>query len=354
MKLLEKTIAAIEPQDAALRTQAEARLKALAIPPWALGRIMDLARDLAGMTRSMRPPVSAKTVVVMAGDHGVVDEGVSCFPREVTPQMVAGFVKGIASINAFARDAGAHLAVVDMGVAADLSALAREGKIIDRKIGFGTANMTLGPAMALDQARAAVEAGIEVAMLYGPSTHVFGTGDMGIGNTTPSAAIGAVFTGRSVAEMTGRGTGVNDAQLRHKIDVIERAIALNEPDAKDPLDVLSKVGGFEIGGIAGLILGAARQRKPVLVDGFISTAGALVAKALCPASAEYMVAAHRSMESGHRLMLEFLGKEPLIDLNLRLGEGTGAALSMHLVDAAYRTLTEIATFAEAAVSEANA
>lgn len=353
MSLLESTLAQIVPQDNASRDKAKARLDALTMPHWALGRLMDLALDLAGMTRSLRPAVARKAVVTMAGDHGVVAEGVSLYPQEVTPQMVFNFIAGGAGINALARLAGAAVHVVDMGVAGDLSALATAGKIISKRVAPGTANMAKGPAMTKEQARRSVEAGIEVAMQLGKDTDMFGTGDMGIGNTTPSTAIVAVLTGVPVSQVTGRGTGINDAQLLHKVSVIEKAIALNQPDKRDGLDVLAKVGGFEIGGIAGLILGAAAQKKPVVVDGFISTAGALIAASLAPAAKDYMIAAHRSVEQGHRAMQEFLGKWPLLDLNLRLGEGTGAALAFNLIEAAVRVLSEVATFEEASVSKAD-
>jgi len=288
----------------------------------------------------------------MAGDHGVAAEGVSKYPAEVTPQMVHNFVRGGAGINALSRLVGARVVVVDMGVAGDLSELDKTGQIISKRIAAGTRNMARGPAMTREEAVRSVEAGIDVALELGPSTDVFGTGDMGIGNTTPSSAIVAVLTGASAAQVTGRGTGISDEQRNHKIEVIRKAIALNRPDPKDSLDVLAKIGGFEIGGIAGLILGAAAQRKPVVLDGFISTASALLAYGLAPQSAAYMIAAHRSVEQGHRVALQFLEKEPLLDLDLRLGEGTGAALAMNLVEAAVRVLTEVATFEEAAVSEA--
>lgn len=352
MSLLNDTLTKIVPQDAAWRAKAKGRLDQLIMPHWALGRLMDLAMDLAGMTRSLKPPVARKMIVTMAGDHGVVAEGVSKYPQEVTPQMVLGFVGGMAGINALARLAGAKVVVVDMGVAADLSALARSGKIIDKKVARGTANMAVGPAMTRDQAMRAIEAGIEVVESRADAIDVFGTGDMGIGNTTPSTAVVAALTGLSVGELTGRGTGIDDEQLARKIAVVEKSLRLNRPDASDALDVLAKVGGFEIGGIAGVVLGAAARQKPVVIDGFISTAGALVAHALCPAAAEYVVAAHRSAEPGHRAMHARLGKEPLLDLGLRLGEGTGAALAMNLVEAAQRILTEVATFDDAHVSKA--
>lgn len=348
---LEATFQDIYPQDNSFRDQATARLEQLTMPHWALGDLMDLAVDLAGMTRSMEPPVGRKKMVVMAGDHGVTEEGTSLYPSEVTAQMVYNFVNGGAGINALARQAGAEVVVVDMGAVADLNDLVRSGKIIAKKIGNGTANMAKGPAMTRTHAVLAVEAGIEVAKMLGPEVDIFGTGDMGIGNTTPSAAIAAVLTGQEVAEVTGRGTGIDDAGLENKIRIIEQAIRINQPDPADGLDVLAKVGGFEIGGLAGLIIGAAAQRKPVVVDGFISTAGALIAYSLEPFVRDYIICAHRSVEQGHRIMHEKLQLKPLLDLNLRLGEGTGAALAMNLVEAAVHVLTDVATFAEAGVSE---
>ncbi len=353
MGLLQSTIRQISGQDQEWRQKAKARLDQLAIPHWSLGRLMDLAMDLAGQTRSLRPPVARKAIITMAGDHGVAAEGVSKFPQEVTPQMVANFVNGGAGINALARGVGAEVIVVDMGVAADLSALVRTGKLIDKKIAFGTANLAKGPAMSREEAVRAVEAGIDIVNRLAPRYDLFGTGDMGIANTTPSSAIAAALTEQSAREVTGRGTGLDDQQLAAKVRVIEAALALNRPDPMDGLDVLAKVGGFEIGGIAGVILGAAALRKPVLVDGFISTAGALIAHKLAPESTQFIIAAHRSLEPGHRFMQDYLGVEPLLDLNLRLGEGTGAALAMPIVEAAVRVLTEVATFAEAAVAGAD-
>lgn len=353
MRPIDATIQAIAPQDDHAKSQAKRRLDQLTMPHWALGRLMDLALELAGMTRSIKPPVARKAIVTMAGDHGVVVEKVSSYPQEVTAQMVGNFVQGGAGINALARLAGAEVVVVDMGVATDLSDLASSGKIVNKRIAPGTANIARQAAMSREQAVASVEAGIEIARDLGPRIDIFGTGDMGIGNTTPSTAIAAVITGRPVAELTGRGTGIDDDRLRHKIRIVEQALAVNQPDAADGLDILAKVGGFEIGGIAGLILGAAAQRKPIVVDGFISTAGALIAQRLAPLSIDYVIAAHRSMEPGHKAMQDILGKTPLLDLDLRLGEGTGAALAMHLVEAAVRVLTEVATFEEAQVAEAS-
>jgi nicotinate-nucleotide--dimethylbenzimidazole phosphoribosyltransferase len=354
MTLLETTIQAIVPSDQSARAQATARLERLTMPHWALGRLLDLAVDLAGMTSSLRPAVERKTVVTMAADHGVVAQGVSAYPQEVTVQMVANIVNGGAGINALARQAGAQVMVVDMGVAGDLRPLIESGRLLSKRVGPGTKNMAVGPAMTREEAVRALEAGIEVALELGPSTDIFGTGEMGIGNTTPSSAIVAALSGARSVEVAGRGTGLDDAGLERKVEQLTAILELNRVDPNDPIDVLSKVGGFEIGGIAGLILGAASLRKPVLVDGFVSTAGALIAQRLCPRSADYMIAAHLSGERGHRIALGLLGKRPLLDLEMRLGEGTGAALAMNLVEAAVNVMTQMATFEEAAVSEASA
>jgi len=351
---LEEKLSAIREQDPAWRAKAHARLEQLTMPHWALGRLMDLAEDLAGMTRSMNPPVARKTVVTMAADHVVVAEGVSLYPQVVTLQMVHNFVTGGAGINALARVVGARVVVVDMGTAGELKELTESGKVLSRRIGPGTQNIARGPAMSRADAIRCIESGVELALQLGESTDVFGTGDMGIGNTTPSAAIASAITGCTPAAATGRGTGIDSDQLQHKVSVVERALEVNKPDPTDGLDVLAKVGGFEIGGIAGLMLGAACLRKPVIVDGFISTAGALIAQTLSPESADYMIAAHRSEESGHAIMLQHMKKTPLLDLGLRLGEGTGGALAMNLVEAAAAILTRVSTFDEASVSKANA
>ena len=351
MELLETTIKDISPQDKSWRDRATARLEQLCMPHWALGRLLDLAQELAGMTRSLNPPVARKVIVTMAGDHGVVDEWVTKYPQVVTQQMVHNFVNGGAGINALARLADARVVVVDMGVSGGLDELAASGKIVSKNIGAGTQNIARGPAMTREDAIRSIEAGIELARELGSSTDVFGTGDMGIGNTTPSAAITAAVTGSLASEVTGRGTGIDDNQLQHKIKIVQKALEVNQPDPADGLELLAKVGGFEIGGIAGLILGAAALRKPVLIDGFISTAGALIAHALAPVAAEYIIAAHRSVERGHILALEHLDKQPLLLLELRLGEGTGAALAMNLVEAAARVLSEVSTFDEASVSK---
>jgi nicotinate-nucleotide--dimethylbenzimidazole phosphoribosyltransferase len=352
MALLEDTLRKIGPLDAEATKKARERLEQLTMPHWALGRLMDMAEQLAGMTGSIRPALDKRIIVVMAGDHGVVQEGVSMFPQEVTAQMILNFLAGGAGINALSRVSKSDVAVVDMGIAGTLGNVPSGAKFFSKSVASGTMNMAAGPAMTREQAIRSVEAGIEVANQLA-SYELFGTGDMGIGNTTPSSAIVSTYTGASPAEVTGRGTGIDDARLIHKVGVIEKALEVNKPNPADALDVLAKVGGFEIGGIAGVILGAAAMRKPVIIDGFISTAGALIANGLCPQSANYMIAGHRSVEQGHKMALKHLNKEPLLDLDFRLGEGTGAAVAMTLVEAAVRVLTEVATFGEAAVSESH-
>jgi nicotinate-nucleotide--dimethylbenzimidazole phosphoribosyltransferase len=350
MSLLNETISKITPQNSIARAKAKVRLDQLTMPHWALGRLMDLALDLAGITGTIKPQIIKKVVVIMAADHGVTAEGVSKYPSEVTQQMVMNFIAGGAGINALARRSRTEVVVVDMGVAADLGAAG--DKVINKKVAMGTKNMAQGPAMTKEEAIRSIEAGIEIAY-HLKDADVLGTGEMGIGNTSPSAAIVSCITGKSVAEVTGRGTGIDDGQLKTKIAIIEKSLKVNNPDRHDGLDVLSKVGGFEIGGLAGLIIGAAALKKPVVVDGFISTAAALIAQSLAPATEDYMIAAHNSVEKGHRAALEKLGKKALMDLDFRLGEGTGAALAMNFVEAAVGVLTEVATFEEAAVSGAD-
>ena len=350
---LHDVIRKIIPADQGWRGRARDRILRLTMPPWALGRLLDLAVDLAGMTRSLAPPVDRRAVVVMAGDHGVTEEGVSAFPREVTVQMVRNFARGGAAVNVLAGAAGARVIVVDVGVAGDLGDLAASGKIISRRVAPGTRNFLRGPAMGREEAIRALEVGIETAFDLADSVDLLAAGEMGIGNTTPSSAILCAFCGIDPEAAAGRGTGLDEEGRRRKAGLIARAIELHRPDPADPIGVLEKVGGFEIGAIAGLILGGAARRKPVLVDGFITTAGALLAQAICPAATDYMIASHRSAEPGHEAALRKIGKIPLLDLGMRLGEGTGAVLAMHLVDAAVRVLTRMATFDEAGVSGGN-
>jgi len=348
MNLLESTCTAIQPRDHEWEKRALARLEQLTMPHWALGRLMDLSLELAGMTSSLTPSLSRRVIVTMAGDHGVTEEEVSAYPPEVTQQMVLNIIAGGAGVNALAQTTNAQVHVVDMGITE--SPEIESVHFSSKRIGPGTKNMAHGAAMTREEAIRSIEAGIEVAEFLSNDVDIFGTGDMGIGNTTASTAIAAVLTDKSIDELTGPGTGLDAKRIAHKASVVQAALALNKPNPADPVDVLAKVGGFEIGGICGLILGAAAMRKPVVLDGFISTAGALLAHALVPESADYMVAAHRSAELGHCAMLETIGKQPLLDLDLRLGEGTGAALALGIIDASVALLSQVRTFEEAAVS----
>jgi len=349
---LKQVIDNTEPADPQWRQAARDHIENLAIPPWSLGQLLVVAEQLSGIQRTIRPNVDKKMVITMAGDHGVVAEGVSAFPQEVTPQMVDNFVKGGAGINILAKASGADVIVVDMGVAVDMPHLVETKAIIDCKIAHGTKNFAEEPAMTRQQAIQALEAGINVAskVIEEQGINLLATGDMGIGNTTPSAAILAVMAEYPVSAVTGRGTGIDNATLLNKIKVIRDAINLHQPDKNDPIDVLAKIGGFEIAGIAGVILGAAYHQVPVLVDGFISTAGALIAKGLCPQCLDYMIPSHQSEEPGHQLMWQALGLRPLLNLNFKLGEGTGAAVAMHLVESSARVMCDVLTFEDAGVT----
>jgi nicotinate-nucleotide--dimethylbenzimidazole phosphoribosyltransferase len=348
MKRIVDVIASIKPLDSEAMGQARARQQQLTKPPGSLGRLEDLAVQFVGVTGQLLPEVERKAVVVMAGDHGVTVEGVSAYPSVVTAQMVLNFLRGGAAINVLAKLAGARVVVVDVGVAADL----HHPGLLVRKVAAGTANMAIGPAMTQAQTVEAVQVGIDVfEVQFEQGIDLVATGDMGIGNTTASSAITAVLAGAPVTAVTGRGTGIDDEQLAHKIAVIEQAIACNRPDPNDPLAVLACVGGLEIAGLVGVILAAASHRVPVVIDGFISGTAALVAVKLCPGVRDFLIASHVSVEQGHRLILEHLGLTPLLNLGLRLGEGTGAALAMSIIEGAVHTHTEMATFAEAGVSD---
>ncbi len=343
------TITAIEPLNQKAMQAAQERQNMLTKPAGSLGRLEELSIQIAGISGKPIPAIKEKVIITMAGDHGVVAEGVSAFPQEVTPQMVANFLNGGAAINALARHIGARVVIVDMGVANEIPA--RE-KLLRRPVALGTKNMAVGEAMTRAEAEQAVQTGIEIVEgVISIGAHIVGTGDMGIGNTTPSAAIACALMGQSPEKIAGRGTGVDDEGLKRKISAIQRALDVNQPNPKDGLDILSKVGGFEIGGLAGVMIGAAANHVPVMVDGFISTAAAMIAVTLAPQCKDYLIAAHRSKEYGHSAMLEWLGLKPLFDLDLRLGEGTGAALGISMAEAACKVLAEMATFGEAGVSE---
>lgn len=368
--MIKDTVTKIQGIDTTLLQKAQARLDNLTKPKDSLGRLEEFAKQLVAITGNTMPDIDKKVVFTFAGDHGVAEEGVSAFPREVTREMVLNFINGGAAINVLARHAGADVVVVDIGVDHDFlkdpaipqfSTCAVGGKIafgkngvafISNKVVHGTQNISKGPAMTRKEAEQCIQIGIELATEYAKQGYsMFATGDMGIANTTPSSAIAAVLTGMPVKEVTGRGTGIDEHALQHKISVIEHAIAVNKPDPDDAIDVLSRLGGAEIGGIAGLILGCASQKKPVVIDGLISTAGALIAYFIEPKTRDYMFASHNSVERGHRAMLDKMGLKPILDLNLRLGEGTGAVLAMFIIAAGLKIYKEMATFGEAGVSE---
>jgi nicotinate-nucleotide--dimethylbenzimidazole phosphoribosyltransferase len=349
--LSHKTIDRIQPTDPRLLAQAQVRLDRLTKPIGSLGRLEELAARYVMITGETKPKVPRGAVFTFAADHGVTVEGVSAYPSAVTPQMVLNFLRGGAGVNVLARHVGVEVRVVDIGVAFDFEAVPG---LIHKKVMAGTNNLLVGPAMSLTQAEQTIQVGIELATEAAQQgIGLIGTGEMGIGNTTASSAIAAVMTRRPVSEVTGRGTGIDDASHARKIGVIQRALDLHRPDSTNAMEVLAKVGGLEIGGLAGVILGAAAARIPVVLDGFIAGAAALIAVGLQPRCKDYLIASHRSVERGHQAILDNLGVKPLFDLDLRLGEGTGACLGMSLVFAAVKILTEMATFDEAGVSERN-
>ena len=346
---LDDVINRIGPADQEAKRAARLRQDSLTKPPGSLGRLEELSIQLAGVFGTERPAPRGMTIIVAAGDHGVVAQGVTGYPQEVTAQMVLNFLAGGAAISVMARKAGVELVIVDAGVAATLP---QHPDLRVVSIGRGTADITEGPAMTREQAEACVSAGVGLALEAAESgADMIGLGEMGIGNTTAASAITAALTGRSPRETTGRGTGRDDDEMERKIAVVERALDVNRPDPGDGLDVLTRVGGFEIGVLAGVALGGALARRVVVLDGFISSAAGLIAHSLCPNVRDYSVAAHLSAETGHRIALSHMGLRPLLDLDMRLGEGTGAALAMGLIETAAACLTEMATFAEAGVSD---
>jgi nicotinate-nucleotide--dimethylbenzimidazole phosphoribosyltransferase len=346
---LDEALRRIQPVDREIAAAVQACLDRLTKPLGSLGRLEETAVRYATITGEVKPNVPRGVVFTFAADHGVATEGVSAYPREVTPQMVLNFLRGGAGVNVLARHAGVEVRVVDIGVAYEFGPLP---ELIQKKVMMGTRNLLVEPAMTREQATEALQVGIDLAAEAArESIGLIGTGDMGIGNTTASAAITAVMTGRPAAEVTGRGTGIDEAVHAHKVTVIQRALERHRPNQADPLGVLAKVGGLEIAGLAGLILGAAAARVPVVLDGFIAGAAALIAVGLQPRCRDYVIASHRSVERGHQAILDHLGLKPLFDLDLRLGEGTGACLGMSLVQASIKILTEMATFDEAGVSQ---
>lgn len=351
---LQEIIAGIKPLEKEWIHKAREHTAQLVMPTRALGRLHDISERLCGIQKSLRPSINRKAVLVMAGDHGVVAEGVSAYPQKVTGEMVKTFLRAGAGINAISRQVMAEVWVVDMGIIPDLKSAPEAGSdwFIGRKVAAGTANLAQGPAMSRQEAEQSIITGFQLAgELFQNGVEILGTGDMGIGNTTPSAAIGTVITGRNLEKMVGRGTGIDEQGLSKKQAAVRSGIEVNQPDREDGLDVLAKVGGFEIGGIAGCILAGAFYSRPVVIDGFISTAGALVAHALCPPVTDYLFAGHCSEEQGHRTMLKYLGLEPILDLGMRLGEGTGGALAMSIMEGAVRVFNDVLTFEEAGVTD---
>ncbi|SMC51221.1 nicotinate-nucleotide-dimethylbenzimidazole phosphoribosyltransferase [Desulfocicer vacuolatum DSM 3385] len=351
MEKLTQVIKNIEPSSRKIKQKALKRLAEQARPAGSLGILEGVGAKLAAITGTLDVSFNKKIVITCAGDHGVVEEGVSLFPQEVTPQMVENFVNNGASINVLAKHVGATVKVADIGVNFDFNP---EMPIFHKKVRKGTSNFTKTPAMTREEAVESIMAGVHIVdeLVEQQGLDLLGTGDMGIGNTTPSTAIIAAFSGITPSKLTGRGTGINDEMLENKIAVIDKGLALHNPDPQDPIDVLSKVGGFEIGGLAGLVLGAAAHGIPVVCDGIISTAGALIACELAPHARDYLFAGHRSVEVGHAFMHQRMQLDPLLDLQFRLGEGTGAALAFQLMEAATRILAEIKTFEEVAIQDA--
>lgn len=346
--LLQETLGKIGVLDRGAMEQAQKHLDSMIKPPGSLGILEEIAVRLAGITGVPRPTIGDKVIIVMGGDHGVVEEGVSIAPQEVTAQMMEAMLRGVAGIGVLAKHAGARLIVVDVGVAGPVD----DPGIQKRKVRPGTGNIAAGPAMSREEAIKALEVGIDIAnQEIDRGAGLLAIGDMGIGNTTPSSAILAALGGYKAIEVAGRGTLVNNEVMERKVKIIDRALAVNQPDPDDGLDVLAKVGGLEIAGLAGVILAAAARRVPVLIDGFITTASALIASKLHPGARQFMIASHLSQEQGHRLMLELLGLTPVIHLKMRLGEGTGAALAMHLIEASLKIMHEMASFQDAGVSD---
>lgn len=345
---LQQTIKKIQPVSAEELRQAQTHLDQLTKPPGSLGRLEDLACRYAAIKGLNSPKIEQKTIFVFAADHGVVDEGISAYPAAVTPQMVLNFLNGGAAINVLARHVNAEVVIVDMGVNHDFES----GKeLVDKKIAHGTRNMAKGPCMTRQQAETALQTGLNLADEWRQKgVDVFGTGDMGIGNTTSSAAIMALYANQPVEQIAGRGTGIDDRILQKKIAIIKESLRINQPDPADPIDVLSKIGGFEIGGMAGLILGAASNRTPVVVDGLISGAAAVLAIKLNDSVRDFIFPSHLSCEPGHKVFFDILDQRPLFDLDMRLGEGTGAALGMSLLEAGVKVYSEMATFQSAGVS----
>jgi len=346
MNLIDDTIKQIGSFNKEAAKNAERHLESLAMPKWALGRVMDLAQELAGITGKIHPVLKRKINIVIAADHGVTEEGVSAYPQEVTNLMIAAMLKGKAGINVIAKSVNSDVVVIDAGTITPPNS-AQGAKFISKRVGDGTNNFANGPAMSYEQAIRSIEVGIEVTDKLSVSSDIFGLGEVGIGNTTSATAVLCAVTECDPVTVTGRGTGIDDKSLKNKISVIKRALNINKPDPNDAIDILQKFGGFEIGAMTGVILGAASKRIPVIIDGFISTSAALIALLLSPNSIDFVIASHKSVEPGHIIMLKKLNKEAYLDLNFRLGEGTGSAMMMPLVDSACGLLNDMITLEDA-------
>jgi nicotinate-nucleotide--dimethylbenzimidazole phosphoribosyltransferase len=355
MKELEKITSAIRPIDHSWLERAAERQNRLTKPPRSLGRLEEISCRLAAIQQTLSPGVDHKRVVVFAGDHGVTEEGVSPYPSEVTAQMVANFLRGGAAINAVAKTVGADLVVVNAGVASPIPQIENPSKhvrFVQKPVRKGTRNFTKEPALTEEETVRALLLGSEMAYeAKQAGVNLIGMGEMGIGNTTSASAITATLTESSAAAVTGRGTGVDDEALLRKQRIVDQGVRLHAPSADDPFHILQSLGGLELAGLAGLCLAAAANRMAIVCDGFIATASAAIAVKMCPAVSDYLFCGHLSTEPGHAIILGFLGKKPLLQLDMRLGEGTGAALSMSVIDAAVRTFVEMATFESAGVSD---
>ncbi len=348
MGLLETTQTYIKPLNRSLETKIQKHLDSLTKPKGSLGYLEEIAKQYCLITNSEKPKTGEKVIFTFAADHGVTEEGISAYPKEVTPQMVLNMLYNNAAVNVLARHVGAFVNVVDIGVDYDFDNV---DDLIDRKISYGTNNITKGMAMSTEEAKQAINVGISLAhQAIDQNATLLGTGDMGIGNTTPSSALFAALAGFDVEDVVGYGTGIDNKTRKHKIDVIKKALEINKEHLNDPIETLAAVGGLEIAGICGLIIGAASRNTPVVVDGFISSAGALVAYKICPKVKDYMFFSHQSKEKGHKKFLKWMGARPILDLDMRLGEGTGAALAFSIIEASIKLYNEMATFESAGVS----
>ncbi len=351
MKELKNLFADIKPIGKGCESIAKEHISNLTMPHWALGDVLNIGVKLAGIQNTFPPIIDKKSIYVFACDHGITEENVSLFPKEVTTQMVHNFTSGGAAINVLSRHAKAKTIIVDVGVDADFSELINENKIIDRKISRGTRNFYRQNAMTEIEALQSIKIGFDLVKDSHEATEVYAIGEMGIGNTTTSAAIVSVLINKEVEDVTGLGTGINEETHKHKINIIKEAIIRRNITADmSPFEILERIGSYEIGAMAGMCLGCAYYSRPIVIDGFISSTAALLASKINPLVKEYMFLAHKSIEPGHRYINENLGLKPILDLNMRLGEGSGTPLAMNILEASCKILSEMATFESANVS----